>query len=184
MKKIAVIGLGYVGLPLAVAFAKKFSVVGFDLKKDRIADLLNGHDKNLEVDDENLKSILTNNAFNEKGLFLSSKIEDIREANIFIIAVPTLIDKKKRPDFNLLFKASEIVSSVLKKGDLVIYESTVYPGATEEECVPILEKTSGLNFNQDFYCGYSPERINPGDKKNTLITIKKLPQVLHLKWLK
>ncbi len=174
MKKIAVIGLGYVGLPLAVAFAKKFSVVGFDLKKDRIADLLNGHDKNLEVDDENLKSILTNNAFNEKGLFLSSKIEDIREANIFIIAVPTLIDKKKRPDFNLLFKASEIVSSVLKKGDLVIYESTVYPGATEEECVPILEKTSGLNFNQDFYCGYSPERINPGDKKNTLITIKKV----------
>ncbi len=176
MKIIAVIGLGYVGLPLAVAFAKKFPVIGFDLKDDRIKELQDSYDSNREIDKQSLISILATKEKpkNSNGLYLTSQIEDIKTANIYIIAVPTLIDNNEQPDLSQLIKASELVGKFLKKKDLVIYESTVYPGATEEVCIPILEKTSNLNFNQDFYCGYSPERINPGDKENTFLTIKKV----------
>ena len=165
-KKIALIGLGYVGLPLAVEFGKKFKVVGFDISKDRI-DLLNkNEDPNLEISKkEFLDSV---------HLSFSNIVDDIKDCNIYIITVPTPIDSHKRPDLTALEISSETVGSVLKKNDIVIYESTVYPGATEEFCVPILEKKSGLKFNTDFYCGYSPERINPGDKKHKLIDIKKV----------
>jgi len=165
-KKIALIGLGYVGLPLAVEFGKKREVIGFDINKDRI-ELLKKHiDPTLEI---------TKKEFTEASyLNFTFNVDDLKDCNIFIVTVPTPIDNHKRPDLTALEKSSETVGSVLKKGDIVIYESTVYPGATEEICVPILEKKSGLVFNKDFYCGYSPERINPGDKKHRLADIKKV----------
>ncbi len=165
-KKLAIIGLGYVGLPLAVEFGKKFDTVGFDINKERVKELKEGYDRTLEVDSENLKSA--------KKLSFTTNLEDIKDANIYIVTVPTPIDSFKRPDLTPLLKASETVGKVLKKGDIVIYESTVYPGATEEDCVPVLEKFSGLKFNKDFFCGYSPERINPGDKEHTVTKIKKV----------
>lgn len=164
--KIGIIGLGYVGLPLAVEFGKKFDVVGFDINKNRINELSNGVDKTLEVTSNELLASI--------NLKFSSDIKALSDCQIFIITVPTPIDLAKRPDLNPLIMASKTVGEILKKGDIVIYESTVYPGATEEVCVPILEKYSNLKFNEDFYCGYSPERINPGDKINTLIKIKKI----------
>jgi UDP-N-acetyl-D-galactosamine dehydrogenase len=165
-KVIAVIGLGYVGLPLAVEFGKKFNVIGFDINKIRIDELKNGIDKTKET----VKSEIASS----KLLKFTSNILDLKEANIFIITVPTPINQFKSPDLEPLLNASKMVGSILKSGDIVIYESTVYPGCTEEECVPVLEKSSGLIFNKDFYCGYSPERINPGDKINTLTKIKKV----------
>ena len=172
-KKIAVIGLGYVGLPLAAAFAAKYKVTGFDINSKRVAELKKGVDDTLEVSEDQLKSVLVDN-FNQKGLSLTANLQDIADAQIYIVTVPTPIDKHKIPDLTPLYKASESVGKVLKKGDIVIYESTVFPGATEEECVPILEKASGLTFNTDFYAGYSPERINPGDKKHTVTKILKV----------
>lgn len=166
MKKIAIIGLGYVGLPLAVEFGKQRDVLGFDTNTRRIADLKAGHDCTLEVEQEELRCA--------EHLEFTSDIEDLRQASIFIVTVPTPIDQHKRPDLSPLIKASTMIGSVLSKGDVVIYESTVYPGATEEECVPILEKQSGLKFNEDFFCGYSPERINPGDKLHKLPNITKV----------
>ena len=165
-KKIALIGLGYVGLPLAVEFGKKRSVIGFDINQHRINDLKNGIDSTLETTSEELKDAV--------HLSYTTNLEDIKDCTIFIVTVPTPIDKHKRPDLTPLEKSSETVGSVLKKGDIVIYESTVYPGATEEVCVPILEQQSGLKFNKDFYCGYSPERINPGDKEHRVTTIEKV----------
>jgi len=165
-KKIALIGLGYVGLPLAVEFGKKRTVVGFDINQPRIDNLKNGIDLTLETASEELKDAV--------HLSYTINLEDIKDCEIFIITVPTPIDKHKRPDLTPLEKSSEAVGSILKKGDIVIYESTVYPGATEEVCVPILEQQSGLIFNKDFYCGYSPERINPGDKEHRVTTIKKV----------
>jgi UDP-N-acetyl-D-galactosamine dehydrogenase len=170
--KIAIIGLGYVGLPLAVEFGKKFKVIGFDINQHRVAELNAGHDATLEVEDENLQSALS--AGGDTGLFLSTNLDDIKSCNIYIVTVPTPIDKYKRPDLTPLVKASETVGKVISKGDIVIYESTVYPGATEEDCLPVVEQVSGLKFNTDFFAGYSPERINPGDKVNTLLTIKKV----------
>jgi UDP-N-acetyl-D-glucosamine/UDP-N-acetyl-D-galactosamine dehydrogenase len=165
-KKIALIGLGYVGLPLAVEFGKKRSVIGFDINQSRINDLKNGVDSTLETTSEELKDAV--------HLSYTTNLNDVKDCEIFIITVPTPIDKHKRPDLTPLEKSSEAVGSILKKGDIVIYESTVYPGATEEVCVPILERQSGLIFNKDFYCGYSPERINPGDKEHRVTTIKKV----------
>jgi len=165
-KKIALIGLGYVGLPLAVEFGKKRVVVGFDINQSRIKDLKNGVDLTLETTTEELKEAA--------HLGYTTNLDDVKDCEIFIITVPTPIDKHKRPDLTPLEKSSEAVGSILKKGDIVIYESTVYPGATEEVCVPILEQRSGLIFNKDFYCGYSPERINPGDKEHRVTTIKKV----------
>jgi UDP-N-acetyl-D-galactosamine dehydrogenase len=165
-KKIAIIGLGYVGLPLAVEFSKKRKVIGFDINQSRINDLNNGIDSTLETTSEELKDAIY--------LSYTTNLEDIKDCTIFIVTVPTPIDKHKRPDLTPLEKSSEAVGSILKKGDIVIYESTVYPGATEEVCVPILERQSGLIFNKDFYCGYSPERINPGDKEHRVTTIKKV----------
>ncbi len=159
--------MGYVGLPLAVAFAQKFKVVGYDIDEIRINDLLAGHDKTLEVDDFLLNSVKTNITF-------SSKVQDIEDSNIYIITVPTPIDAENRPDLTPLLDSSKIVGSVLSKEDIVVYESTVYPGVTREVCVPVLEKESGLTFNKDFYCGYSPERINPGDKEHTITKILKI----------
>jgi UDP-N-acetyl-D-galactosamine dehydrogenase len=164
--RIGVIGLGYVGLPLAVEFGKTIETIGFDINLGRIRELENGHDRTLEVEDDELKTALR--------LSYTSELDDIRKCNYYIVTVPTPIDKNKRPDLTPLIKASETVGKVLSKGDIVIYESTVYPGATEDECVPVLEKFSGLVFNKDFYCGYSPERINPGDKVHTFTTIKKV----------
>ena len=176
--KIAVIGLGYVGLPLAVEFAKKYEVIGFDINSKRVEELRKGIDKTLEITDENLTSVLVENAnalVNDNiGLFPSSNVKDISLATIYIVTVPTPIDKHKKPDLSHLISASKMIATVLKKDDIVIYESTVYPGCTEEDCVPILEQYSELKFNKDFYCGYSPERINPGDKINTISTIKKV----------
>ena len=165
-KKIALIGLGYVGLPLAVEFGKKRTVVGFDINQPRINDLKNGVDSTLETTSEELKDAV--------HLSYTTNLDDVKDCEVFIITVPTPIDKHKRPDLTPLEKSSEAVGSILKKGDIVIYESTVYPGATEEVCVPILEEQSGLIFNKDFYCGYSPERINPGDKEHRVTTIKKV----------
>src|SRR3954470_22092717 len=156
MEKIGVIGLGYVGLPLAVEFGKVLEVVGFDINKERIEELQNGHDRTKEVDEAELKA--------SAKLKFSYTLGDLRDVNYFIVTVPTPVDEFKKPDLRPLESASKAVGNVLKKGDIVIYESTVYPGCTEEVCVPILEKTSGLKFNVDFFCGYSPERINPGDK--------------------
>ena len=175
MIKIAVIGLGYVGLPLARLFATKYPVVGFDINQNRIDGLLSGTDSTLEVSDDVLQKVLVkdfNN--NQNGLLCSSGITTISDCNYYIITVPTPVDKNNRPDLTPLYKASETVAKVLKKGDIVIYESTVYPGATEEECIPVLEKTSGLKFNVDFFAGYSPERINPGDKEHTVEKILKV----------
>ena len=172
--KIAVIGLGYVGLPLARLFATQFSVVGFDINVSRVEALQSGTDSTLEVDDETLQKVLVSKPSNEKGLYCSSQINDIANCTYFIVTVPTPVDKNNRPDLTPLFKSSETVGSVLKKGDIVIYESTVYPGVTEEECVPVLERVSGLQFNVDFFAGYSPERINPGDKEHTVEKILKI----------
>lgn len=166
MKKIAIIGLGYVGLPLAVEFGKTRSVLGFDINQQRIDELRSGQDHTLECSAEQLKEATQ--------LEYSDQLDDLRECQIFIVTVPTPVDQANRPDMTPLVKASETVGKVLKPGDIVIYESTVYPGVTEEVCVPVLEKFSRLQFNQDFYCGYSPERINPGDKVNTLTTIRKI----------
>ena len=174
MNKIAVIGLGYVGLPLARLFATKYNVVGFDINQNRINELRNGHDVTLEVEKEILESVLKSNNNEENGLYFSSDLAAINDCNHYIITVPTPVDKNNRPDLSPLYKASETVGKVLKKGDVVIYESTVYPGATEEECVPVLEKVSGLQFNVDFFAGYSPERINPGDKEHTVEKILKV----------
>lgn len=165
-KKLAVIGLGYVGLPLAVEFGKKYDVIGFDINKTRIAQLKDGNDFTLEVSTADLTSA--------DKLVFSCDITELADCNIFIVTVPTPVDKVNRPDLTPLEKASETVGKVLKSGDIVIYESTVYPGATEEVCIPVLERVSGLKFNQDFFAGYSPERINPGDKVNTLTKIKKI----------
>ncbi|PID94113.1 MAG: Vi polysaccharide biosynthesis protein VipA/TviB [Bacteroidetes bacterium] len=165
-KKIAVIGLGYVGLPLAVEFGKVRPTVGFDIKQERVAALEEGHDSTLEATDEDLAAAV--------HLTYTSKMEDIKDASYYIVAVPTPIDKNRRPDLTPLIKATEVVGKVLSKGDIVVYESTVYPGATEEECVPVLARESGLKYNEEFFCGYSPERINPGDKVNTLRTIVKV----------
>ena len=177
MKKIAVIGLGYVGLPLARLFATKFPVVGFDINQKRIDELRAGKDLTLEVEDEVLQAVLSNdNPFltDSKGLYCSNQLNDIESANFYVVTVPTPVDKNNRPDMTPLYKASETVGKVLKKGDIVVYESTVYPGVTEEECIPVLEKISGLKFNQDFFAGYSPERINPGDKQHTVEKILKV----------
>ena len=174
--KIAIIGLGYVGLPLARLFATKYPVVGFDINKGRVQELKNGSDSTLEVEDDVLQSALVNEnpSTNQKGLFCSYDVNDIEDSSVYIITVPTPVDQHNRPVLTPLYKASETVGKVLKKGDIVIYESTVYPGATEEECIPVLEKVSGLTFNTDFYAGYSPERINPGDKKHTVEKIMKV----------
>ena len=163
---IAVVGLGYVGLPLAVEFGRKRNVVGFDINESRIKELIEGVDRTLETTYEELKDAI--------HLNFSNNLEDLKECKIFIITVPTPINKKKEPDLTHLKQASDAIGSILKKGDIVIYESTVYPGATEEVCVPILQKKSGLIFNKEFYCGYSPERINPGDKEHRITTIKKV----------
>ena len=173
-KKIAIIGLGYVGLPLARLFATKYSVVGFDINESRIAELMSGTDSTLEVDDETLQNVLVKESTSENGLLCSNKLEDIKDCNYYIITVPTPVDKNNRPVLTPLVKASETVGAVLAEGDIVIYESTVYPGATEEECIPVLEKVSGMVFNKDFYAGYSPERINPGDKEHTVEKILKV----------
>lgn len=176
-KKIAVIGLGYVGLPLARLFATKYSVVGFDINKLRIESLNAGHDDTLEVEDEVLKGVLvSDNPFSsgQTGLYCSFDLQDIEAADIYIVTVPTPVDKNNRPDLTPLIKASETVGKVISKGDVVIYESTVYPGATEEDCLPVVEKVSGLKYNQDFFAGYSPERINPGDKEHTVEKILKV----------
>lgn len=172
--KIAIIGLGYVGLPLARLFATKYPVVGFDINKNRIDELNAGTDLTLEVDKATLKNVLVSTSSNSNGLFCSSTLEDIRDCNYYIVTVPTPVDKNNRPDLTPLYKSSETVGKVLKKGDIVIYESTVYPGVTEEECIPVLEKVSGLVFNVDFFAGYSPERINPGDKEHTVEKILKV----------
>jgi UDP-N-acetyl-D-galactosamine dehydrogenase len=172
--KIAVIGLGYVGLPLARLFATQFPVVGFDINTSRVEALQSGTDSTLEVDDETLQKVLVQESSTQKGLYCTSQIADIADCNYYIVTVPTPVDKNNRPDLIPLYKSSETVGSVLKKGDIVIYESTVYPGVTEEECVPVLEKVSGLKFNVDFFAGYSPERINPGDKEHTVEKILKI----------
>lgn len=175
--KIAVIGLGYVGLPLARLLATKYSVVGFDINENRIKEINDGKDSTLEVDEDLLKAVVRSInpiSDNSIGLFCSANISDIQNANIYIITVPTPVDKHNRPDLTPLYKSSETVGKVLGRNDIVIYESTVYPGVTEEECVPVLEKTSGLHFNKDFFAGYSPERINPGDKLHTVDKILKV----------
>ena len=173
--KIAVVGLGYVGLPLARLFATKYSVVGFDINQSRVDELNSGLDSTLEIEKSLLESVLlkkpTNNAI---GLLCSTNLEDIKDCNYYVVTVPTPVDKNNRPDLTPLYKSSETVGKVLKKGDIVIYESTVYPGVTEDECVPVLERVSGLKFNVDFFAGYSPERINPGDKLHTVEKILKV----------
>ena len=176
--KIGIIGLGYVGLPLAVAFAKKYKTIGFDINANRIGELAKGVDTTLEIEREYLKSVIVDNNFKKGtascGFFPTNSLEELAVCNFYIITVPTPTDKNNRPILTPLIKASETVGSVLKKGDIVIYESTVYPGATEEDCIPKLEKVSGLIFNKDFFAGYSPERINPGDKKHTVEKILKV----------
>ena len=172
--KIAVIGLGYVGLPLARLFATKYSVVGFDINHSRINALKSGNDSTLEIDSASLKKVLLEIPSDTIGLYCTTSIDEIVDCNYYIVTVPTPVDKNNRPDLTPLYKSSETVGKVLKKGDIVIYESTVYPGVTEEECVPVLEKISGLRFNVDFYAGYSPERINPGDKEHTVDKILKV----------
>ena len=172
--KIAIIGLGYVGLPLARLFATKFNVVGFDINQNRINELNNGIDSTLEIENDVLKAVLKNTNSETIGLFCTNDLKEIESCNYYIVTVPTPVDKHNKPDLTPLYKASETVAKVLKKGDIVIYESTVYPGVTEEECVPVLEKISGLKFNVDFFAGYSPERINPGDKEHTVEKILKV----------
>ncbi len=172
--KIGVIGLGYVGLPLARLFATKYAVTGFDINENRIKELNLGNDSTLEVENKNLKAVLKDKSDNTIGLYCSNKKQDLKDCNYYIITVPTPVDKNNRPDLTPLYKSSKTIGSILKKGDIVIYESTVFPGATEEECVPVLEKNSGLIFNKDFFVGYSPERINPGDKEHTIEKILKV----------
>jgi UDP-N-acetyl-D-glucosamine/UDP-N-acetyl-D-galactosamine dehydrogenase len=172
--KIAIIGLGYVGLPLARLFATKYPVVGFDINQKRINELNQGNDFTLEVSNEQLQDVLKNENSNEIGLYNSYNLDDIKDCNVYIVTVPTPVDKHNRPDLTPLYKSSETVGKVISKGDIVIYESTVYPGVTEEECIPVVEKISGLKFNQDFFAGYSPERINPGDKEHTVEKILKV----------
>lgn len=174
--KISIIGLGYVGLPLARLFATKFPAVGFDINSQRIGELQSGTDSTLEVADDVLQAVLTseNPSYDKKGLYCSCNLDDIKDSNIYIITVPTPVDKNNRPDLTPLIKASETVGKVVKKGDIIIYESTVYPGATEEDCIPVIEKVSGLTYNVDFFGGYSPERINPGDKEHTVEKILKI----------
>lgn len=185
-QKIAIIGLGYVGLPLAIEFGRFYNVLGFDINKNRIDELNTAEDRTNEADIEDLRFVMNlADQSKDTGLIFSSNIDDLGLYNIYIVTVPTPIDKFKKPDLQPLLKASEMLGQVLKKGDIVIYESTVYPGCTEEDCVPILEKVSGLKYNIDFYCGYSPERINPGDKLNTLTKIKKVtsgstPEIANL----
>jgi UDP-N-acetyl-D-galactosamine dehydrogenase len=172
--KIAVVGLGYVGLPLAVEFAKKYKVLGFDVNEERINALNSCFDQTLEISSTELKNVLTYDCSTPLGLYCTNDLEKLNSCNIFIITVPTPVDKNNRPDLTPLLKASKSVGKVLKKGDIVIYESTVYPGVTEDECVPVLANTSGLKYNVDFFVGYSPERINPGDKKHTVANILKI----------
>ncbi|MDY3201668.1 MAG: nucleotide sugar dehydrogenase [Arcobacter sp.] len=167
-KKICIIGLGYVGLPLAHAFSKKYKVVGFDINKPRVDELSNGYDRTLELTKEEVQESISN------GMIYTTNIEEIEDCNVYIVTVPTPIDSSNRPDLTPLIKSSQTIGKVLKRDDIVIYESTVYPGVTEEVCVPQLENVSGLKFNQDFYCGYSPERINPGDKEHTVTKILKI----------
>lgn len=167
--KIAVIGLGYVGLPLARLFSTKYKTVGFDMNQSRVDALMAGHDATLEVSDE-----LLQNAIQNHGFICTTKLEDIKDCNFYVVAVPTPVDVNNRPDLKPLWGASETVGKVISKGDIVVYESTVYPGVTEEECLPVVEKVSGLKFNVDFFAGYSPERINPGDKEHTVEKIKKV----------
>ena len=166
--KIAVIGLGYVGLPLARLFSTKYKTIGFDVNAARVKALMEGHDATLEVEDELLQTAIAN------GFVCSANIDDIRDCNFYVIAVPTPVDKNNRPDLTPLIKASETVGKVISRGDIVVYESTVYPGATEEDCLPVVERMSGLKLNEDFFAGYSPERINPGDKEHTVEKIKKV----------
>lgn len=166
--KIAVIGLGYVGLPLARIFSTKYKTVGYDLNQSRVDELMNGVDSTLEVDNTLLQNAINN------GLICTTDIEQIRECNFYVVAVPTPVDNNKNPDLTPLFRASETVGKVISKGNIVVYESTVYPGVTEDECIPVVEKVSGLKYNQDFFAGYSPERINPGDKEHTVEKIKKV----------
>jgi UDP-N-acetyl-D-galactosamine dehydrogenase len=172
--KIAVIGLGYVGLPLARLFATKHAVIGFDINQSRVASLKTGTDTTLEVSDAVLQKVLLDKPGDAVGLYCTSVLDEIADCNYYIVTVPTPVDKNNRPDLTPLYKSSEAIGSVLKKGDIVIYESTVYPGVTEEECVPVLERISGLQFNVDFFAGYSPERINPGDKEHTVEKILKV----------
>ncbi|SHM62212.1 nucleotide sugar dehydrogenase [Flavobacterium saccharophilum] len=172
--KIAVIGLGYVGLPLARLFATKYPVIGFDINESRVVSLKSGTDSTLEVEDKDLQKVLVDNIKAETGLFCTTDLNDIADCTYYVITVPTPVDKNNRPDLTPLYKSSESVGKVLKKGDIVIYESTVYPGVTEEQCVPVLERVSGLKFNVDFFAGYSPERINPGDKEHTVEKILKV----------
>ena len=167
--KIAVIGLGYVGLPLARLFSTKYKTVGFDMNQSRVDALMSGHDATLEVADDLLQDAIRNH-----GFVCTTKLEDIKDCNFYVVAVPTPVDANNRPDLKPLWGASEIVGKVISKGDIVVYESTVYPGVTEEECLPVVEKVSGLKFNVDFFAGYSPERINPGDKEHTVEKIKKV----------
>jgi UDP-N-acetyl-D-galactosamine dehydrogenase len=173
-KKIAIIGLGYVGLPLAIEFAKKYKVLGYDIDTSRIKELTSGKDRTKEADIQNMIQVMTLAKNSSIGLHFSSTHDDLEDYNIYIVTVPTPINQFKAPNLSPLLKASEMLGKVLKKGDIVIYESTVYPGCTEDDCVPVLEEFSKLKFNVDFYCGYSPERINPGDKNNTLTKIKKV----------
>ena len=172
--KIAVIGLGYVGLPLARLFATKHAVIGFDINQSRVSSLKSGTDTTFEVSDAVLQKVLLDKPGDAIGLYCTSLLTDIADCNYYIVTVPTPVDKNNRPDLTPLYKSSEAIGSVLKKGDIVIYESTVYPGVTEEECVPVLERVSGLQFNVDFFAGYSPERINPGDKEHTVEKILKV----------
>jgi UDP-N-acetyl-D-galactosamine dehydrogenase len=166
--RIAVIGLGYVGLPLARLFSTKYKTVGFDLKKDRVTELMSGVDSTQEVSNELLQSAL------QSGFYCTSNLDDIRDCNFYVVAVPTPVDKHNNPDLTPLYKSSETVGKVISPGDIVVYESTVYPGVTEDECIPVVERVSGLKFNVDFFAGYSPERINPGDKEHTVEKIKKV----------
>jgi UDP-N-acetyl-D-galactosamine dehydrogenase len=172
--RIALIGLGYVGLPLAVEFARKYPVIGFDIHQGRVDELNSGHDSTLEVEDEHLQSVLIQEMPQNDGLFLTADPKAIADCNYFVVTVPTPTDENNHPVLTPLIRASETVGKVLKKDDIVIYESTVYPGATEDDCVPVLEEYSGMTFNKDFFVGYSPERINPGDKEHTVTKIKKV----------
>lgn len=171
--KIAIIGLGYVGLPLAVAFAEKYPVIGFDINQSRVNQIMDGHDFTLEISDQLLNSVICAEPTG-MGLLCTTDLSKLNGCNVFIVTVPTPTDKRNRPDLTPLYKASETVGNALKKGDIVVYESTVYPGVTEEECIPVLERVSGLKFNVDFFAGYSPERINPGDKEHTVTKILKV----------
>jgi UDP-N-acetyl-D-galactosamine dehydrogenase len=172
--KIGIIGLGYVGLPLAVAFSEKYLVVGFDINQSRVDELLNAIDSTLEIENDQLKSVLRTDLMNQKGLFPTTNSSELADCNVYVVTVPTPTDKHNRPVLTPMIKASETIAMFLKKGDIVIYESTVYPGVTEDEMVPVLERVSGLKYNEDFYCGYSPERINPGDKEHTVTKILKV----------